>query len=59
MKACAYALLSILLIINAVQQDFNELLLALSIVGSIYSFYTVIINVIAFAKIRNDISYKF
>lgn len=59
MKACAYALLSVLLIINAMQQNFNILLLILSIIGSVYSFYTVIIDIIAFAKIRNDISYKF
>lgn len=53
MKACAYALLSVLLIINAMQQNFNILLLILSIIGSVYSFYTVIIDIIAFTKIKN------
>ena len=51
MKACAYALLSILIIINAIQQNFNELFLILNIVVAIYSFYIGIINVIAFRKI--------
>lgn len=52
MKACAYALLSILLIINALQQNFNVLFLILSVSGAIYSFYIAIINIIAFSKIK-------
>ena len=50
-KSCAYALLSVLIIINAIQENFNILFLALSIVAAIYSFYIGIINVIAFRKI--------
>lgn len=52
MKACAYALLSVLIIINAIQQNFNELFLALSAVAAIYSFYIGIINIIAFSKMK-------
>ncbi|WP_300381065.1 hypothetical protein [Clostridium sp.] len=52
MKACAYAFLSILIIINAIQQNFNVLFLALSIIVAIYSFYIGIINIIAFKKIK-------
>jgi hypothetical protein len=52
MKACAYALLSVLIIINAIQQNFNVLFLALSILVAIYSFYIGIINIIAFSKMK-------
>lgn len=52
MKACAYALLSVLITINAVQQNFNELFLAVSILVAIYSFYIGIINIIAFSKMK-------
>ena len=52
MKACAYALLSILVIINAIQQNFNVLFLVLSIFVAIYSFYIGIINIIAFSKMK-------
>ncbi len=52
MKACAYVLLSVLLIINAIQQNFNVLFLTLSILGAIYSFYIGTINIIAFSKIK-------
>lgn len=52
MKACAYALLSVLLIINAIQQNFNVLFLTLSILGALYSIYIGIINVIAFRRIK-------
>lgn len=52
MKACAYALLSVLLIINAIQQNFNALFVALSAVAAIYSFYIGIINIIAFSKMK-------
>ena len=52
MKACAYVLLSVLVIINAIQQNFNVLFLALSIFAAIYSFYIGIINIIAFSKMK-------
>lgn len=52
MKACAYALLSVLLIINAIQQNFNVLFLTLSILGALYSIYIGVINVIAFRRIK-------
>lgn len=52
MKACAYALLSVLIVINAIQQNFNVIFLALSILGAIYCLYIGVINVIAFSKIK-------
>ncbi|GAA0752373.1 hypothetical protein [Clostridium sartagoforme] len=52
MKACAYALLSVLLILNAIQQNFNALFLTLSILGAVYSIYIGIINIIAFRRIK-------
>lgn len=52
MKACAYALLSVLIVINAIQQNFNVLFLILSILGGVYSLYIGMINIIAFSKIR-------
>ena len=52
MKACAYALLSVLIIINAIQQNFNELFLVVSAVAAIYSFYIGIINIIALSKMK-------
>lgn len=54
MKACAYALLSVLLIINAIQQNFNALFLTLSILGAGYSIYVGIINIIAFRRIKRS-----
>ena len=52
MKACAYALLSVLIVLNAIQQNFNTLFLILSVLGAMYSFYTGIINIIAFSKMK-------
>lgn len=53
MRACAYALLSVLIVLNAIQQNFNALFLTLSVLGSMYSFYIGIINTIAFSKMKN------
>ena len=52
MKACAYSLLGILIIINALQQNYNLIFLLLSAVIAIYSFYIGIINTIAFSKMK-------
>ena len=52
MKACAYSLLGILIIINAIQQDFNIVFLGLSIIVAVYSFYMAGINIIAFTRIK-------
>ena len=52
MKAIAYALLSILIIINAIQQNFNVIFLILSGLVAVYSFYIAIINTIAFSRIK-------
>lgn len=51
-KAFAYMFLSILIIINAIQQNYNIIFLILSAVVAIYSFYIGIINTIAFSKIK-------
>ena len=52
MRICAYILLSVLIVINAIQQNYNALLVTLSIIGAIYSFYIGIINIIAFIKMK-------
>lgn len=52
MKACAYVLLSILLIINAIQQNLNVIFLILSAIIAMYSFYIGVINTIAFSKMK-------
>lgn len=52
MKACAYVLLSVLIIINAIQQNFNIIFLILSAVVAVYSFYIGIINTIAFSRMK-------
>lgn len=52
MKAVAYILLSVLIIINAIQQNFNVVFLILSGLVAVYSFYIAIINTIAFSRMR-------
>jgi hypothetical protein len=52
MKACAYALLSVLIVLNAIEQNFNALFLTLSLLGAMYSFYIGIISIIAFSKMK-------
>lgn len=52
MKAIAYVLLSILIIINAIQQNFNIIFLILSGLVAVYSFYIAIINTIAFSRMK-------
>jgi hypothetical protein len=52
MKACAYAFLSVLIVLNAIEQNFNALFLILSLLGTMYSFYIGIINIIAFSKMK-------
>ena len=52
MKACAYVLLSILIILNSIQQNFDTILITLSIIGSLYSFYIGVLNLIAFIKMK-------
>ena len=53
-KAIAYILISILVIINAIQQNYNLMLLILSVLVAIYSFYIGIINSIAFIKMKKS-----
>lgn len=55
MKALAYMAFGVLLIINALQQNFNTAFIALSGIASVYSFYSGIINMIAFAKMKPNI----
>lgn len=55
MRACAYALLSVLIILNAIQQNFNTLFLTLSVLGAMYSLYIGIINIIAFSKMKKTV----
>lgn len=53
MKSCAYIVLSVLIVINAIQQNYNLIFVLLSIVVSVYSLYAAGINIIAFNKIKN------
>mgnify|MGYP000617322678 FL=1 len=52
MKACAYVLFGILIVINAIQQNFNFIFIALSALVAIYSVYSAVINMIAFSKMK-------
>jgi hypothetical protein len=52
MKACAYILLSILIIINAIQQNLNLIFIVISGLMSLFSLYYGIINIIAFIKMK-------
>lgn len=52
MKAVAYLLLSVLLVINAIQQNFNIIFLILSVGFALYSVYIGVINIIAFRRMR-------
>lgn len=52
MKACAYILLSILIILNAIQQNFNSIFIIISGVMSLFSLYYGVINTIAFVKMK-------
>lgn len=52
MKACAYMFLSVLIVINAIQQNFNVLFMVLSGIVAVYSIYSGVINVIAVSKMK-------
>lgn len=54
MKALAYIAFGVLLIINALQQNFNIAFIALSGIAALYSFYSGIINIIAFANMKSN-----
>ncbi|MEG0050985.1 MAG: hypothetical protein RR712_02305 [Terrisporobacter sp.] len=52
MKSCAYVVLSILIIINAIQQNYNLAFMTLSGMISIYGVYSVILNGMALRKMN-------
>ena len=52
MKACAYILLSILIVLNAIQENFNIIFIILSGVVAIYSIYSGVLNIIAVNKMK-------
>lgn len=52
MKACAYILLSVLIVLNAIQQNFNIVFMILSGVIAVYSIYSGIVNIMACNKIK-------
>lgn len=52
MKACAYVVLSILIVINAIQQNYNLAFVILSCVISMYAVYSAILSAIALKKIN-------
>ena len=52
MKACAYILLSALIVINAIQQNFNIMFMILRGIVAIYSIYSGALNIIAASKMK-------
>ncbi|SCI75896.1 Uncharacterised protein [uncultured Clostridium sp.] len=52
MKACAYILLSALIVINAIQQNFNIMFMILSGIVAIYSIYSGVLNIVAVSKMK-------
>lgn len=52
MKACAYVLLSILIVINAIQQNYNLVFMALSGMISIYGVYSALLSGMALRKMN-------
>lgn len=53
MKACAYIALSILIVINAIQQNYNIAFMILSTLVAIYGIYSAVINVMALSKMNS------
>lgn len=53
MKACAYIVLSILIVINAIQQNYNFVFVILSILVAVYAVYSAVINVMALSKMNS------
>lgn len=51
-KACAYILLSILIVINAMQQNYNMVFVMISILVSLYAVYLAMLNSIAVSKMN-------
>ena len=52
MKAVAYVLLSVLIVINAIQENYNIVFMALSGIIAICSSYSAVLNAVAFTKIK-------
>ena len=52
MKACAYILLSVLIVLNAIQQNFNIVFMILSGIVAVYSIYSGALNIVAASKIK-------
>ena len=52
MKGIAYIFLSVLIILNAIQQNFNFIFIAISGIMSLFSLYYGIINIVAFIKMK-------
>lgn len=53
MKSCAYIVLSILIAINAIQENYSFVFMILNVLIIIYSLYSVVINFIAFRKMNS------
>lgn len=52
MKACAYVVLSVLIVINAIQQNYNVAFMVLSVMISIYAIYSAILSGMAISKMN-------
>lgn len=53
MSVLAYTFFAILIVINAIQQNFNIIFMILSLIIALYSIYLAIINIIAILKMKN------
>ena len=53
MRICAYIALSILIIINAIQQNYNLIFMILSIIIALYALYSAIINSVAVSRMNS------
>ena len=52
MKICAYIVLSVLIVINAIQQNYNSAFMILSILAAVYAVYSAVINGVAISKMN-------
>ena len=53
MKSCAYVVLSVLIVINAIQQNYNLAFMTLSVLVAVYAVYSAIINGVAISKMNS------
>ena len=52
MRVFAYMFFGVLIVINAIQQNFNMIFITLSVIIALYSVYSSVINIIAISKMK-------